>query len=146
MFSNNRGDVVLPAKFDSLPTLTTEQIPVAPAPPPQAGRGGGGGRGPAGPFDGLYVSATRESTSGDVILKLVNVQAAPQSLQIDVQGVPTVKKDATGEMLTGDLGAVNTVAEPMKVVPKPITISNAAAKFSHELPAQSVSVIRLKTK
>jgi len=147
MFSNNRGDVVLPAKFDSLPTLTTEQIPQAPAPPPQAGRGGGGGgRGPAGPFDGLYVSATRDSASGDVILKLVNVQPTAQPLQIDLQGVQNIKKDAAGEMLTGELGAVNTVAEPMKVLPKPISISNAATKFSHQLPPLSVTVIRLKTK
>jgi alpha-L-arabinofuranosidase len=48
--------------------------------------------------------------------------------------------------LTGELGSVNTVTEPMKVVPKPITIRDAGAKFSHELPANSVSVIRLKTK
>ena len=32
MFSNNRGDVVLPAKLDPLPKLTPEQIPVAPQP------------------------------------------------------------------------------------------------------------------
>ena len=30
MFSNNRGDVVLPASFDHLPMLTVDQIPVAP--------------------------------------------------------------------------------------------------------------------
>src|SRR5215510_402504 len=76
MFSNNRGDVVLPAKFDNLPMLTTQQIPIAPTPPPAAGAppraGGGGARGPTGPFDGLYVSATREMSSSDVILKLVN--------------------------------------------------------------------------
>jgi alpha-L-arabinofuranosidase len=55
-------------------------------------------------------------------------------------------KDASGEMITGELGAINTVAEPMKVVPRAITISNAGTKFTHELPPHSVSVIRLKTK
>src|SRR5262249_57931502 len=38
MFSNNRGDVVLPAKLDPLPMLMTEEIPAAPAPPAQDGR------------------------------------------------------------------------------------------------------------
>ncbi|HEX4996680.1 MAG TPA: alpha-L-arabinofuranosidase C-terminal domain-containing protein, partial [Terriglobia bacterium] len=75
-----------------------------------------------------------------------NIQATPQPLRINLEGVSTIRKDATGEMLTGDLGAVNTVAEPMKVTPKPIAIHNAAAAFSHELPALSVSVIRLKTR
>jgi alpha-N-arabinofuranosidase len=151
MFSNNRGDVVLPAKLDPLPTLTIDQIPQTPTPPAdnQAARGNGGGRGPnlpAGPFDGIYVNATRETSTGDVILKLVNVQAAAQPLQIELDGVQTIKKEAHGEMLTGELGAVNTVAEPKKVVPQPITITNAGPKFSHELPAHSVSVIRLKTR
>ena len=150
MFSNNRGDVVLPATFDPLPKLTLEQIPVAPQPAPPAGRGQGQGqgrgRGPTGPFDGIYTSATREDSSGDVILKLVNIQAVPQPLQIELQGVKTIRKDASGELLTGELTAINTVAEPRKVAPRPIVINNAGASFLHELPAHSVSVIRLRTR
>jgi alpha-N-arabinofuranosidase len=156
MFSNNRGDVVLPANFDELPMLTTQQIPIAPVPPPAAGApprgngngGGSGARGPAGPFDGLYLSATRDTPSGDVILKLVNIQATAQPLQIDLRGAgaAAIKKDAAGQMITGGLGDVNTVAEPMKVVSKPFTIKDAGSSFAHELPAHSVSVIRLKTR
>jgi alpha-N-arabinofuranosidase len=146
MFSTNRGDVVLPATIDPLPKLTPEQIPEAPQPPPAAGRAGGGGRGPAGPFDGIYVSATREDSSGDVILKLVNIQAVPQSLRIDLQGVKTIRSDATGEVLTGELTAINTVAEPRKVTPRAIAITNAAPAFVHELPAHSVTVMRLRTR
>jgi alpha-N-arabinofuranosidase len=150
MFSNNRGDVVLPAKFDPLPILMPEEIPVAPQPPAPAGTNrGNAGRGaapPTGTFDSLYVSATRDNGNGDVILKLVNVQAKAQLLQIDLQGVATIKKDASGEMITGDLGGINTVAEPRKLVPRPIVIKNAGTRFSHELPQHSVSVIRLKTR
>jgi alpha-N-arabinofuranosidase len=149
MFSSNRGDVVLPAKLDPLPALTPEQIPVAPQPPPAPGAPARGGRGPApvtGMFDGVYVSATRETSSGDVILKLVNIQTTAQPLRIDIQGVPSIKKDVGGQMITGELGVVNTVAEPMKVIPQAISIKDAGAKFSHELPAHSVSVIRLKTR
>jgi alpha-N-arabinofuranosidase len=147
MFSTNRGDVVLPASFDPLPKLSVDEIPVAPTPPPAAGRAGrGGGRGPTGPFDGLYVSATREDRSGDVILKLVNVQAAPQQLRINLQGVKTVSSRADGEVLTGGLGDVNTVAGPRAIVPTPLSLSAAAPAFEHTLPAHSVSVIRVKTR
>jgi alpha-L-arabinofuranosidase len=148
MFSNNRGDVVLPAKFDPLPMLTPDQIPVAPQPPPAPGARAGG-RGPApvtGMFDSVYVSATRDNRTGDVILKLVNIQPKPQPLRLDIQGVPTIRKEAVGEVLTGELGAINTVAEPTKVVPRPISIKDAGPQFSHELPAHSVSVLRLKTR
>jgi alpha-L-arabinofuranosidase len=92
------------------------------------------------------VSATRDTPSGDVILKLVNIQATAQPLQINLRGVGTIKKDAAGEMITGALGDVNTVAEPMKVVSKPFTIKDAGSSFAHELPAHSVSVIRLKAR
>jgi len=147
MFSINRGDVVLPVSIDPVPALTLEQIPQAPQPPPTAGRGpGAGGRGPTGPFDGIYASATREDSSGDVILKLVNVQAAPQPVRIDLRGVGTIRSQAAGEVLTGDLTAINTVAEPRKVTPRAIAISNAAPAFTHDLPAHSVSVIRLRTR
>jgi alpha-L-arabinofuranosidase len=92
------------------------------------------------------VSATRDNATGDIILKMVNVQALPQALRIDLEGVRTIRGTAAGEVITGDLAAVNTVAEPRKVVPKPIAIANAGPMFSHELPAHSVSVIRLKTR
>jgi alpha-L-arabinofuranosidase len=92
------------------------------------------------------VSATRDDATGDVILKLVNVQAGPQPLQIDLKGVPAVKRNATGEVLAGEPTAINTVAEPRHVIPKPFTIANSAPSFAHELPARSVSVIRLKTR
>jgi alpha-N-arabinofuranosidase len=143
MFSNNRGDVVLPARLDPLPTLNSEQIPQAPA---SSGGGPTKGGGPAGPFDAIYATASRENATGDIILKLVNVQAVTQLLKIDLQGVQTVAKEAKCEVLTGDLAAMNSVAEPTKVAPKPITITNAGISFTHELPAHSVTVLRLKTR
>ncbi|HEX9366016.1 MAG TPA: alpha-L-arabinofuranosidase C-terminal domain-containing protein [Vicinamibacterales bacterium] len=146
MFSTNRGDVVLPATLDPVPKLTLEEIPQAPQPAPPAGQAAGRGRGPTGPFDGVYTSATREDASGDVILKLVNVQAVPQAVRIDLQGVKTIRSEATGEVLTGGLTDINSVAEPRKVTPRAIAIGNAAPAFVHELPAHSVTVIRLKTR
>jgi alpha-N-arabinofuranosidase len=148
MFSTNKGDVVLPAQFDPLPRLTRDQIPVAPAPPLPPPRAGAPppNPGPQGPFDGLYVSATRDDASGDVILKLVNVQATAQPLRIDLKGVATVRRNATGKVITGALGAVNTVAEPRNVIPRAFTIADSSTSFLHELPALSVSVLRLETR
>jgi alpha-L-arabinofuranosidase len=140
MFSNNRGDVVLPAAFDPLPQLTASEIPLAPAQNPS------GARGPAGPFDGLYVSATRDTATGDIILKLVNVQSAPQRLDIVLQGISKVARTATGEVLAGQPGDKNSVGEPRKIAPQPLAIAGAGAAFIHELPAHSVAVIRLKTR
>jgi alpha-N-arabinofuranosidase len=149
MFSTNRGDRVLPATFDPLPRLSRDELPVAPAPPPPPGRAGAPpnpNAGPQGPFDGLYVSATREDAGGDVILKLVNVQAVPQPLRIDLEGAATVRRNATGEVLTGELTAINTVAAPRAIEPRAFTIPESSTSFAHELPAHSVTVLRLKTR
>lgn len=152
MFSTNRGEVVLPATFDAMPQLSREQIPVAPPPPPRAGAPPAAppppnaNRGPDPTFDAVYVSATRETSTGDVILKLVNVQSTPQLLKIELKGVATIKKDAAGEVITGADTDINTVSEPMKVAPKPVAIKDAGTTFSHELPAKSVTVLRLKTR
>jgi alpha-N-arabinofuranosidase len=163
MFSTNRGDVVLPATFEPLPKLTVEEIPVAPVPPAQAGRGGrGGGRGPTGPFDGLYASATREDRSGDVILKLVNVQSVEQRLTILLAGTGVDLERSSGEVLTGQLGAVNTVMAARAVVPSAIRNIHAgedtgavtvtregkvvSSHFLTRLLPHSVTVLRLKTR
>ncbi len=144
MYSNNRGDVVLPAKFDPLPQLSATEIPQAPL--PAGAPAPGGGRGPAGPFDGLYCSATRDTATGDIILKLVNVQAAPQPLNIEIRGASKIARKASGEVLSGAVGDMNSVAEPVKAAPKPLAIANAGTRFSHTIPALSVTVLRLKTK
>jgi alpha-N-arabinofuranosidase len=143
MFSNNRGDVVLATRLDPLPKLNAEQIPQAPVPP---GGRGGGSAGPAGPFDAVYATASRENSTGNIILKLVNVQAVPQPLKIDLQGAEMVAKEAKGEVLAAEPAAINSVAEPVRVAPRPVTIANAGLSFTHELPAHSVTVLRLKTR
>ena len=146
MFSNNRGDVVLTTKLDPLPTLTVEQLPQAPVTP--SVRPSGPARPavvPPGPFDAVYAMASHEKSSGDIILKLVNVQAVPQSLEINLEGARKIMKEAKGEVLSGETAGMNSVAEPAKVAPRPITITNAGTSFMHELPAYSVTVLRLKT-
>ena len=145
MFSNNRGDVDLTARLDPLPTLNADQIPRAPVVP--GGRGALGARPePAGPFDGVYATASREDSSGDIILKLVNVQAAAQPLKVNLLGVDRVAKEARGEVLSAELGAMNSVAEPTKVAPRLFAINDAGTSFTQELPAHSVTVLRLKTR
>jgi alpha-L-arabinofuranosidase len=102
---------------------------------------------PAGPQpEPVYATASRETASGDVILKVVNFTPAPQGLTIHLQGARTVESQATGVVLSAGLGDTNTVDEPHKVVPRKLTISDAAATFGHDFPAHSVTVLRIKTR
>jgi alpha-N-arabinofuranosidase len=141
MFYNNRGDVVLPI------SLTPQIAPASATNAAPAGPGGffGRGRGPTTPPQTMFASSSLDEATGDIILKVVNAVETPQQVEINLEGAPKIGPTAKMEVLTGELTDVNSVAEPMKVVPKSSTIE-ASAKFVREFPGHTVTVIRFSTK
>jgi alpha-L-arabinofuranosidase len=105
-----------------------------------------GTEGSAGAVQGLFAAASREERSGDVILKVVNPRETAQTIDININGVSSIQREASLEVLTGRADDVNTVAEPTKIAPKQSKISTTGANFTHEFPAYSVSVIRLRAR
>ncbi|MGD0770326.1 MAG: alpha-L-arabinofuranosidase C-terminal domain-containing protein [Tepidisphaeraceae bacterium] len=101
---------------------------------------------PPSPVPAVYASASRASATGQLILKVVNVSSAPQDLQVNLQGATDVKADAQAIVLSGQRGDVNTLDEPRKIFPKEADFHDAAASFSHEFPAYSVSVLKIDAK
>ena len=73
--------------------------------------------------------------------RLPNPSPVAQQLEINLQGAENLSKTASEIVLTGEPGDVNTIADPQKVAPKEDTISDISAKFVHEFPAYSLSVI-----
>ena len=94
----------------------------------------------------MYATASRDDATGDVILKVVNVADTPRSTRINLKGVTHVEPMARIEVLTGEPGDVNTVDSPTNVATKTLIIDNAAPSFVYEVPAHSVSVLRLKVR
>ena len=92
----------------------------------------------------LWAACSKDSKSGELILKLVSRREEPTPLEITLQGVPAVDQTATGWLLAGGANDVNTVAEPTKVAPKEIKVNVSLPKFTYELPARSLTVIRVK--
>jgi alpha-N-arabinofuranosidase len=98
---------------------------------------------PPGP---LFAAASRATADGVVILKVVNVSSAPQQIEINLTGATDIAKEADVQTLTGLPGDVNSIDSPQKVAPEKATITDASAKFVHEFPQYSVTVMRLKAK
>ncbi len=96
--------------------------------------------------DPVYAAASRDAGTGDVILKVVNFTAGPQPLTVDLRGVSDVRPDAAATVVQGEPGVMNSIAEPEKIAPQTVKISDAAASFEHTFPPHSVTVLRLKTK
>ena len=101
---------------------------------------------PAAPVGPVFAAASRVEGTGEVILKVVNTSPGVQRLGVELQGVKEVEKGAAAEVLSGQPGDVNTLAEPEKVAPRHVTVEAAGPTFVHDFPPYSLSVIRLRAR
>lgn len=94
---------------------------------------------------GIFASATRDTKSGALYLKVVNALPGSQSIDIDLQGA-NLQPDGTWTYLTGYLKDMNSIAEPLKVAPITRKLTGLGSKFQQRVPGYSVNVFKLQTK
>ena len=94
----------------------------------------------------LQSSATRDSRSGIVYLKIVNPGDTDELVNIDLKGATSVSAKASVETLSGDPAATNTIDNPAKVLPVVSKLDKVKPTFSYTLPAHSLVVLKLKAK
>jgi alpha-N-arabinofuranosidase len=90
--------------------------------------------------------ATRDSQTGEIIVKLVNPELTPQSLPIEIKGVTALASKATVNTLAGNPEDTNSSSHPINVVPVTTTLSGVKPSFTYTLPPNSIVVIRLKAR
>ncbi|MEO7098257.1 MAG: alpha-L-arabinofuranosidase C-terminal domain-containing protein [Luteolibacter sp.] len=116
LFANNPGDVTVPLKLDAA----------------QGSR--------------FFASATRDTASGETILKVVNGQSSPMEATLDFTGAKSLAPEARVFTLAGGSGQdENSFNELQKVFPKEAQLKIEGPKFSHVFPANSLTVLRLKS-
>ena len=117
MFSNHRGNTILPVNTNGA-ALSGQQ--------------------------NLYASAVREAKSGEVILKLVNSDATPKEVRINLAGAGKIAKAGKAFVLTGkDLKAENSLDAPMAIAPIEQKLNITSPEFSFTLKPASVNVLRI---
>ena len=123
MFGNNMGDYTYETKVISLAELPGhKRLPI-------------------------YSIASKDERTGDIIVKIVNIDEKPHDVKIELQNASTIQNKACVTYLTSqDKVDKNTLEEPTKVTPQTAVIENAAAEFTYEMPAQCFAVLRLKAK
>ena len=99
-------------------------------------------------FSGTSVQgcATRDSMTGEIIIKLVNPELTPQSLPIEIKGVTALKSKATVITLSASPEDTNSIRRPRNVVPVTTTLSGVKPGFTFTMPPYSVVVLKLKTR
>jgi len=99
---------------------------------------------PVSPTEPVFAAASKDDSTGEIILKVVNVVGVPQTLSIDLPGAASISRQAKIQTLQGDPNVQNTLESPTAIAPVTGSIDDAGTQFTHEFPANSVTVIRLK--
>ena len=88
----------------------------------------------------LYCSATLDSKTGKVFIKIVNLADSVRDVALLLAGSKAT--EATLHVLTGDeSGARNGIAEPNRVMPRSAVMRGGAGRFEYAAPARSASVL-----
>ena len=89
---------------------------------------------------GLYYSATIDSESGRVYLKIVNPgsQSVPSQLTFGGRNAPVARIEVLSDP---DPQAGNTLADPAAVVPNRGTLQGSHGVFGYQAPANSLTVV-----
>lgn len=94
----------------------------------------------------LFASATRDETSGEIIVKVVNGAYEAQTVDIRVTGASLANGNAAfaRTLTSADPMDENSLDQPAKVSPKPANVIVSNGLIRHEFPANSLTVIRVK--
>jgi alpha-N-arabinofuranosidase len=90
----------------------------------------------------VLVSATRDSRSRMLYVKLVNPGNAAAPVQLDVTGVP-IRSTATALTLAADPQDTNSIDAPNRVVPVTSQVTGVKSGFTYTVPANGIVVLAL---
>ncbi|MFZ0663707.1 MAG: alpha-L-arabinofuranosidase C-terminal domain-containing protein [Acidobacteriaceae bacterium] len=95
----------------------------------------------------FFYSVTRESKTGELYVKLVNVSSKPQPVELQLDGAAKVDHIANVVTLSAKTtAATNSIDHPKTIIPVESRFERASGKFSYTLPPYSIQVLRLKVK
>lgn len=122
MFAQNLGDRTVPLTLSGLPEQTqgNKTLP------------------------GIFASATRNSKTGEIYLKLVNALPTAQPVAFEIKGT-TIAAEGMLTTLTGELKDMNSIAEPTKISPNVQRLYRLGSSFRQTLPRYSVTVLTLQS-
>jgi alpha-N-arabinofuranosidase len=139
MFGTHGGDEVLTTTAQNLPTYEWKR--------PATRRNNVDQPARTNEVKSLFYSATRETASGKIIVKIVNRADAPQEVKIEISGASSVADEGTVTVLKADnRDATNSIDDPKRVVPVTEKVNGLGASFTRSFPPCSITILELTVK
>ena len=92
----------------------------------------------------LYASATRDSTTGDLILKVVNAAGYPVTARIELRGAQHLAGSGSAQVLAADSPwDENSLDQPTRVSPRVGTFKVPGNDFQRTFPGNSLTILRI---
>lgn len=92
----------------------------------------------------LFQTVSVDSKRHRVIVKLVNGSSQPQAVNIKLSGAKGVHSKAAVTTLSAPtMEATNSITDPKRIVPVVSSLNNAAATFTHTVPAYAIQILDL---
>lgn len=94
---------------------------------------------------GLYASSVKDSKSGTIIIKIVNKEAKPQTLTINLDGFKQqVSQVKMVRLHSENLLAMNTLDKPNTLVPEEKDMELVGSSFEFTALSQSFTILEIK--
>ncbi len=95
----------------------------------------------------LHVVASKDSLTGEVILKVVNVSGKAVDTKVELSGIPDFQSAAKVIRLNSENPAAeNSIEHPQNVVPVVKTINEIHPSFLYSFPPFSLTILRMREK
>jgi len=95
----------------------------------------------------FFASAGRDEANGDVVVKAINAAPEPMNATLNIEGLKQTAASANLIVLKSNRTTDNNSLEnPKMIVPASTIIPVTGNTLTHEFPAYSLSIIRLKAK
>jgi len=95
---------------------------------------------------GVLVSATRDSRSGTIYVKLVNPADAEAPVALTLQGGRPLAPTATALTLAAARTATNSIDAPATVVPVTSKVEGVKPGFTYDVPAHGIVVLTIESR
>jgi alpha-L-arabinofuranosidase len=93
----------------------------------------------------FFALAGRDEARGDLVFKCINAASEPQSATLNVNGATNLGTEAEATVLTSErTNDNNSMENPSKVVPVTTKLKISGAQFTHDFPANSFTLMRIK--